>query len=77
VSSNTKFLLCIVIFLVLCIFGVAAKNFVIFGITNNNHLIDKISDKVIERLQRDYSPSPYGPSVDPDKIDMEKFKKTK
>ena len=44
-SSNTKFLLCIVIFLVLCIFGVAAKNFVIFGITNNNHLIDKISDK--------------------------------
>ena len=31
-------------------------------------LIDKTSDKVIEKLQRDYVPGPYTPGFDPDKI---------
>ena len=40
-------------------------------------LINKISDHVIQKLQREYSPSPYGPNgIDPDKIDIDKiFKK--
>ncbi len=34
-------------------------------------LINKVADKVIQRLQKDYSPSPYGPGFDPDKIKPE------
>lgn len=32
-------------------------------------VIDKAADRVIQRLQKDYSPSPYGPGFDPDKVD--------
>ena len=32
-------------------------------------IIDKTADEVIERLQKDYSPSPYGPGFDPDRVD--------
>lgn len=39
--------------------------------------VDKISDKVIEKLQKDYSPSPYGPGIDPDKLDVDKIKSYK
>jgi hypothetical protein len=35
----------------------------------------KVADVVIERLKQKYSPSPYGPGIDPDKIDVEKMKK--
>ena len=31
-------------------------------------VVDKAADKVIERLEKDYSPSPYGPGFDPDKV---------
>jgi hypothetical protein len=31
-------------------------------------IIDKAADEVIERLERNYSPSPYGPGLDPDKV---------
>lgn len=31
-------------------------------------VIDKAADRVIQKLQKDYSPSPYGPGFDPDKI---------
>jgi hypothetical protein len=37
-------------------------------------LVDRIADRVIQKLQKDYSPSPYGPGIDPDKLDMEKLK---
>lgn len=33
-------------------------------------VIDKATDSVIERLEKDYSPSPYGPGFDPDKVDV-------
>lgn len=42
-----------------------------FGI-GTNVLIEKVSDRVIKKLQKDYSPSPYGPGFDPDKIDVTK-----
>jgi hypothetical protein len=35
-------------------------------------IVDTIADRVIERLQKDYSPSPYGPGIDPDKLDMQR-----
>lgn len=38
--------------------------------------VDKISDKVIEKLQKEYSPSPYGPGIDPDKVDPNALKTT-
>lgn len=40
-------------------------------------IVDKMVDRVVKVLQRDYSPSPYGggPSIDPDRIDMNKIKK--
>lgn len=31
-------------------------------------IVDRAADKVIERLQKDYSPSPYGPGIDPDRV---------
>jgi len=37
-------------------------------------LIDKIADRVIQKLQKDYSPSPYGPGIDPDKIDPDRIR---
>tara|TARA_Y100000034_G_scaffold57774_1_gene70519 strand:+ start:364 stop:708 length:345 start_codon:yes stop_codon:yes gene_type:complete len=33
-------------------------------------VVDKAADKVIERLEKDYSPSPYGPGFDPDKVNV-------
>ena len=36
-----------------------------------NFVIEKISNRVIQKLQRDYSPSPYGPGIDPDKLDVQ------
>ena len=33
-------------------------------------VIDKAADSVIERLEKDYSPSPYGPGFDPDKVEV-------
>lgn len=66
-NSNTRFLFGIVVILFLIMTAIAV----------NNILIDKIVDRVIQKLQKDYSPSPYGPDIDPDKIDMDKFKKSK
>lgn len=36
-------------------------------------LLEKMSDRVVQKLIQEYSPSPYGPSVDPDKIDVNKL----
>ena len=34
----------------------------------SNLLVDKISDKVIQELKRTYTPGPYDPGFDPDKL---------
>lgn len=39
--------------------------------------IDKVADRVIQRLQKDYSPSPYGPGLDPDRINWDSINKKK
>lgn len=38
-----------------------------------NKFIDKVADRVIQKLQKDYSPSPYGPGIDPDKLDVQRM----
>lgn len=38
-------------------------------------IVDRVATRVIERLQKGYSPSPYGPGVDPDKIDPRSLQK--
>lgn len=38
-------------------------------------LVEKIADRVIVKLQKDYSPSPYGPGINPDKLDVNKLPK--
>jgi hypothetical protein len=37
-------------------------------------LVNKIAERAVERLLQEYSPSPYGPGVDPDKIDAERMR---
>lgn len=32
-------------------------------------VVHKAANEVIERLEKEYSPSPYGPGFDPDKVD--------
>lgn len=34
---------------------------------------EQIAQEVIKKLQKDYCPSPYGPGIDPDKIDVDKL----
>jgi hypothetical protein len=36
-------------------------------------VVDRVADRVIEKLFKEYSPSPYGPGVDPDKTDINIF----
>ena len=38
-------------------------------------VIDKAADAVIEKLEKEYSPSPYGPGLDPDLVDPIDVKK--
>lgn len=37
-----------------------------------NMLLDRLADKVIERMEKPYSPSLYGPGLDPDRLDGHK-----
>lgn len=39
----------------------------------NRILVDRVADQVILKLQKDYCPSPFGPGLDPDKIDPDKI----
>jgi hypothetical protein len=40
-------------------------------------VVDKAADRVIQKLQKEYSPSPYGPGFDPDKVSPDAFKAQK
>ncbi len=40
----------------------------------NNILVDKITNKVIQELRRTYTPGPYDPGFDPDKVDPNSFR---
>lgn len=62
-NNNKLFYVFLGLTVLLLVFGVGTKVFV-----------DKVADRAIQKLQMDYSPSPYGPTIDPDKIDMNKIK---
>jgi len=47
----------------------------LFLVLGNKIVIDKVADRVIQKLQREYSPSPFAPGFDPDKIDVNKIRK--
>jgi len=40
-------------------------------------VIDKAADRVIQKLEKEYSPSPYGPGFDPDRVKPDAFKGAK
>lgn len=40
----------------------------------NELLVNRISDRVIEQLKRDYVPGPYDPGFDPDKVNPSIFR---
>lgn len=44
--------------------------FVLIGVVfvNNITLTQRITNKVMENLKRDYTPGPYDPGFDPDKV---------
>ena len=63
-NANKNILLAVAVFL--AVFGLLA--------VGNKVIIDKISERVIEKLQREYSPGPYQPGFDPDKINPDFFK---
>lgn len=49
---------------------IAIMLFILIGVLflNNLTLTNKITEKVIENLKRDYVPGPYEPGFDPDKV---------
>lgn len=58
--------------------GVSMLFMLVFSKEISNEIVKKhynqIADEVVKKLQKEYSPSPYGPGIDPDKIDLEKLK---
>jgi len=62
-TNNKLIYVFVALTVLLLVFGLGTKVFV-----------DKVADRVIYKLQKDYSPSPYGPGIDPDKIDISKVK---
>jgi hypothetical protein len=53
--------------------GITFLNLLVFGL--GKFIVEKTADCVIEKLKNDYSPSPYGPGFDPDKINLDSLKK--
>ena len=64
--KNKLFWLCIGLFGFNMFFFVAEKV-----------VVDKVADEVIERLESEYSPSPYGPGFDPDVVEPEAIRQQK
>lgn len=44
----------------------------LFVVASNKVFVNIVADRVVEKLKQDYSPSPYGPGINPDKVDMHK-----
>ena len=65
--KNNKIFWAVIIFTVFNVFCFGAFKLV----------VSKTTDAVIKKLQSDYSPSPYGPGIDPDKVSPEAFKARK
>lgn len=64
-NSNKLLWVVIILTVVMVVVGLGSK-----------FVVDKVADRVIQKLQKEYSPSPYGPGIDPDKLDVEKMKRS-
>jgi len=40
----------------------------------SNILVDRVADRVIQKIRQEYSPSRYGPGIDPDKLEIDNKK---
>lgn len=70
ILENKKFWAVIALSFVILILNIFSNRLV--NLVVENHY-GKIADCVVKKLQKDYCPSPYGPGIDPDKIDLDKF----
>jgi hypothetical protein len=52
---------------------VALTSFMLVVGVGGKFFVDRVADVVVEKLKKKYSPSPYGPGLDPDKIDVSKL----
>lgn len=52
---------------------VALTGFMLVVGVGGKFFVDRVADVVVEKLKKKYSPSPYGPGLDPDKIDASKL----
>lgn len=48
--------------------AIALLVFLGFAVLMTTVVADKVTNQVIERLQKEYSPGPYSPGFDPDKV---------
>lgn len=55
--------------------GLVVFNLALFG--TSEIIVRRTTAKVIERLQKEYSPSPYGPGLDPDKVNPDALRPQK
>ena len=47
------------------------------GVVCGPYLMDRLTDRVIERLLKEYSPGPYSPGFDPDKVDPNAWRRSR
>jgi hypothetical protein len=38
-------------------------------------VLDRITDRVIDKLQKEYAPGPYAPGIDPDRVNPDFFRR--
>lgn len=53
---------------------VAATTILLFVVGGGPIFIDKVSNHVIQKLKKDYTPGPYDPGFNPDLIDPSSLK---
>lgn len=51
------------------LFAVVLVSLLVGSVIFGGIFMDRLADKVIERMEKPYSPSPYGPGMDPDRLD--------
>lgn len=49
--------------------------FVVLFFVFNEVVVQRTTARVIQKLQKQYSPSPYGPGLNPDKVDPDALRK--
>lgn len=72
--EEKKFWIVIFLLVVIVILNLFSNKLVNLAVESH---CEKIADAVVVKLQKEYCPSPYGPGIDPDKIDLDKFLKNK